>query len=171
MTNANKTVATATTALQNLSTFILSGLAIGVAAATAAAAAGVLPWIDLPIAIGGDVVTEAGMYAQIGVAVLLLALLGFLPANSRMRRLEVTNRNFQVSMTDVAQAYDYVHRADREGVFELSREFDAMRERIDWMRNHPELAGMEHDVLQLAAQMSVESRELAQIYADEKVER
>ncbi|MEM7491313.1 MAG: DNA repair protein [Pseudomonadota bacterium] len=171
MTDITRTAAAATSALQTVSTFALGALALGVAGATAAAAAGLLPWLDLPVAIGGEVVAEAGMWAQIGVAILLLALLGFLPANSRVRRLEVTNRNFQISMTDVAQAYDYVHRADREGVFQTSREFDAMRDRIDWMRDHPDLAGMEHDVLQLAAQMSVESHQLAEIYSDEKVER
>jgi chromosome segregation ATPase len=74
-------------------------------------------------------------------------------------------------MADVARAYQYVHAADREGTFQLSREFDAMRDRMEWMRNHPDLAEIEHDVLQVAAQMSVESHELADTYSEEKVAR
>jgi hypothetical protein len=123
------------------------------------------------MAFGGVPVEGAGMWVQIGGTALLLVLAGFLPANARVRRLELTNRDFRVGMEDVARAYAYVHRADRDGVFQTSREFDSMRERIEWMRNHPDLAELEHDVLVLAAQMSVESRELAEIYSTEKVER
>jgi chromosome segregation ATPase len=129
------------------------------------------PWLELPLAIGGEPVEGAGMWVQLGVTALLLVLAGFLPTNARIRHLEVTNRDFQLSMNDVARAYDHVHAADREGAFQLSREFDAMRERLDWMRQHPELAELEHDILQVAAQMSVESRDLAEIYSTEKVER
>ncbi|MEM9795832.1 MAG: DNA repair protein [Pseudomonadota bacterium] len=138
---------------------------------TAAAAFGLLPWLELPLSINGTLLSNGGMLVQLTLSVLLLVLVGFLPANGRMRRLEVTNRDFHLSMADVAEAYDYVHRADREGTFQLSREFDAMRDRINWMRNHPDLAGMEHDVLEVAAQMSVESRDLAAIYSDDKVDR
>lgn len=171
MTDTARTVAIATSLLQQLCTLLLVLLTLAVTAATGAALLGMVPWLDLPVAIGGEVVDGAGMFAQIGVTALLLVLMGFLPANARVRRLEVTNRDFHISMEDVARAYDYVHRADREGTFQLSREFDAMRDRIDWMRNHPDLAELEHDVLQVAAQMSVESRELATVYADDKVER
>ncbi|MEM8823407.1 MAG: DNA repair protein [Pseudomonadota bacterium] len=161
----------ATVVLQKLCTLLLAVLALGLAIDSAAAALGFVPWLELPVSIGGQTVQDAGMWAQLGVTALLLTLLGFLPSNARVRKLEVTNRNFQISMDDVARAYEYVHRADREGVFQTSREFDAMRERIEWMRKHPDLVSMEHDVLQLAAQMSVESRDLAEIYADEKVAR
>jgi hypothetical protein len=171
MTQSLRPVAVATTLLQQLCTVVLTLLAIALVAATGAAAFGLLPWIELPLALGGAPVVDGGMWLQIGVTALILALVGFLPANARVRRLELTNRDFQLSMADVAEAYAYVHRADREGAFQLSREFDAMRERIEWMRAHPDLAEMEHDVLQVAAQMSVESRELADIYADDKVER
>ncbi|MGB3407455.1 MAG: DNA repair protein [Jannaschia sp.] len=156
---------------QQICGFVLLVATIGLVGVTIAAGLGVVPWLELPLSFDGREVLNAGMVAQIGLTVLLLALTGFLPANARVRRLEVTNRDFHLSMADVAQAYDYVHRADREGTFQLSREFDTMRDRIEWMRDHPDLDGLEHDVLQVAAQMSLESRNLAQIYSDEKVAR
>ena len=160
-----------TSLVQQICTLILILATLGMVALSGAAAFGLVPWLVLPMSVGGEQVLNAGMFAQIGVTILLLVLVGFLPSNARVRRLEVTNRDFHLSMADVAQAYDYVHRADREGTFQLSREFDAMRERIEWMRQHPELGTLEHDVLQVAAQMSVESQALARIYTDEKVER
>ena len=171
MNDTTRNVAVATTILQQVCTFLLVLSAIALTAATVAAAFGLVPWLDLPVAVGGEAVTGAGMWAQIALTTLVLILVGFLPSNARVRRLEVTNRDFHLSMADVAKAYDYVHAADRDGKFQLSREFDAMRDRIEWMRNHPELAGLEHDILQVAAQMSVESRELAEVYSDEKVDR
>ncbi|WGH78389.1 DNA repair protein [Jannaschia ovalis] len=164
-------VAVATNVLQQLCTLLLVVATLGLAAATGAAFGGLLPWIELPIAIGGERIVNGGMIVQIGLTGLLLVLMGFLPSNARVRRFELTNRDFHLSMEDVAHAYEYVHRADREGTFQLSREFDAMRERLEWMRANPDLAELEHDVLQVAAQMSVESHELAEIYSDEKVER
>jgi hypothetical protein len=171
MNNISPPVAVATSFLQQVSTFLLVLIALSLTGLTVASLMGLLPWLDLPLAIGDTDVAQAGMIAQIGLTVLVLLLVGFLPANSRVRRLEVTNRDFHLSMDDVTQAYAMVHAADREGTFQLSREFDAMRDRIEWMRAHPDLAGMEHDVLEVAAQMSVESRELAEVYSDEKVDR
>ncbi|CTQ50880.1 hypothetical protein [Jannaschia donghaensis] len=171
MNTLSQPVAIATSLLQQVCTFVLVLAALGLTGATAAALFGVLPWLELPVFIGGEQVVNAGMIAQIGVTVLALLLVGFLPANARVRRLELTNRDFHLSMDDVTQAYALVHAADRDGTFQLSREFDAMRDRIEWMRAHPDLAGLEHDVLQVAAQMSVESRDIAEVYTTEKVER
>jgi hypothetical protein len=171
MTDVSKPVAIATSLLQQVCTFVLVFAALCLTGATIASLLGVLPWLDLPVSVGGTDVLQAGMIAQIALTVLMLLLVGFLPANSRVRRLELTSRDFHLSMNDVAQAYALVHSADRDGTFQLSREFDTMRDRIDWMRNHPDLAGMEHDVLQVAAQMSVESRDIAQVYTAEKVDR
>ncbi|CUH25101.1 hypothetical protein JSE7799_00683 [Jannaschia seosinensis] len=171
MSDTNRHVAVATSLLQQVCTFILLIAALGLTALTAGAFAGLVPWPELTVAVDGTPYAEAGMIGQIGLTILLLILVGFLPANSRVRRLELTNRDFHLSMDDVTRAYAHVHAADREGAFQLSREFDAMRERIDWMRDHPDLAELEHDVLLVAAQMSVESRELADIYSSEKVER
>lgn len=171
MKSTARTISVVTSFVQQICTLVLVFAAIGLAVLTTLSATGTLPWLSLSVKLGGQDVLNAGMIAQIGFTVLLLVLVGFLPANARVRRLELTNRDFHMSMADVAQAYEYVHRADREGNFQLSREFDAMRDRIEWMRQHPELGALEHDVLQVAAQMSVESTELARIYSDEKVDR
>ncbi|WP_281825615.1 DNA repair protein [Jannaschia rubra] len=171
MNDMSRSVAMATTIIQQISGLVLLFVAVALLVATGGAALGLLPWIDLPVSIGGAEVAQAGMIAQIGLTLLVLLLLGFLPANARVRRLELTSRRFHLSMDDVTRAYAAVHAADRDGVFGLSREFDAMRERIEWMRNHPDLATLEPDVMEVAAQMSVESRDLAQVYSTEKLDR
>jgi hypothetical protein len=171
MDNSERQLHVVTSFVQQICTFLLIAATIGAVTTTVMALLGLLPWLDLQVGFGGTVVENAGMLAQIGLTALLVLLVGFLPSNARVRRLEVTNRDFHISMADVAQAYEYVHRADREGVFQLSREFDTMRERIAWMRQHPDLAEMEYDVLQAAAQMSIESHALAETYSNEKVER
>jgi hypothetical protein len=71
----------------------------------------------------------------------------------------------------VARAYRMAHAADRAGVFALSAEFDSMRARMDHLRKHPDLAHLEPEILQMAAQMSFETRELARAYSDDKVNR
>jgi chromosome segregation ATPase len=71
----------------------------------------------------------------------------------------------------VANAYHAAHVADRKGVFTLSSEFDAVRERIDYLREHPDLKLLEADILTLAAQMSKQSHRLAEIYNDARVSR
>jgi len=53
----------------------------------------------------------------------------------------------------------------------MSSEFDAVRERLAYLRDHPDLDSLEPQVLELAAQMSHQSRELSDIYNDEKVTR
>ena len=79
--------------------------------------------------------------------------------------------HFRVTMSDVAQAYQAAHAADREGVFELTSEFDSVRERIEYLRRHPDLGSLQPELLEMAAQMSHESRDLAEIYSTERVER
>jgi hypothetical protein len=74
-------------------------------------------------------------------------------------------------MWDVAQAYQTAHAADRDGCFTLKREFDSVRERLEHLRHHPDLGKLEPEILEMAAQMSHESRELAEIYSTERVER
>jgi chromosome segregation ATPase len=95
----------------------------------------------------------------------------FLPSNTRILRLERSHRDFRLSMADVTEAYRLAHSADRAGVFALSGEFDAMRERLHHLRRHPDLAALEPDLLEVAAQMSLASRDLARTYAEEKVTR
>jgi hypothetical protein len=91
--------------------------------------------------------------------------------NDRVMRLENSHRTFRVTMWDVAQAYQAAHAADRDGCFTLRSEFDSVRERIEHLRRHPDLGKLEPEILEMAAQMSHESRDLAEIYSTERVER
>lgn len=134
---------------------------------TLAAALGLAPWIALE----GGLTGAAAMQVQIAVTVLLVALCFFVPSHVRVMRLEESHRNFAMTMDDVARAYATVHEADRHGVFSLPREFDAVRERIGYLRHHPDLGSLEPGILDLAAQMSHESHELAETYAMDRVQR
>ena len=146
-------------------------VALGLVAASLAAALGALPWPDIALGYGGHPIADAGMWVQLVVTGLAVALTFYLPANSRMARLERSHRSFTVGMQDVAQAYATAHTADRAGAFALSGEFDAMRTRLEHLRHHPDLAHLEPELLQLAAQMSHETRDLARTYSDDKVNR
>lgn len=158
-------------AMQVVSHMAIIGGTVALTAATIAAAFGLLPWPELSLRWGGQYIPEAGMYAQIGLTALLLMICFFLPANTRMSRLERSHRSFQISMEDVRRAYEVVHKADRRSVFALSSEFDEMRKRMEYLRKHPDLSHMEPELLEIAAQMSRESRDLARIYSDERVNR
>jgi hypothetical protein len=146
-------------------------VALAMLVATLAAALGQIPWPELSLRWGGAYVPEAGKYAQIGVTILLALLCVFLPANARMGRLERSHRSFQISLEDVRRAYEIAHAADRRQLFGLSSEFDQMRARMEHLRKHPDLAELEPELLQLAAQMSFESRDLARIYSEDRVAR
>lgn len=145
--------------------------ACGLSGTTVLAAAGIVPWVEVPVTWRGEAVPYAGKLFQIGLTVLFLTLCVYLPSARRVLGLEVTHRDFAVGMDDVARAYWAAHAADREGVFRLRREFDAVRERYRFLRQHPDLQALEPEVLELAAQMSVEARDLATVYSDEKVTR
>ncbi|MDP5216593.1 DNA repair protein [Ruegeria sp. 2205SS24-7] len=138
---------------------------------TLLSAMGVLPWLSLSAGVGDTMSPLAGPIAQIALTCLILMLAFYLPANARIMALERSHRNFAINMNDVANAYHAAHSADREGYFNLSSEFDAVKERLAFMREHPDLEDLEPDVLELAAQMSQISRELARIYSDDKVAR
>jgi uncharacterized membrane protein YgaE (UPF0421/DUF939 family) len=56
-------------------------------------------------------------------------------------------------------------------VFSLSSEFDAVRERLAYLRDHPDMGMLESDILTLAAQMGQQARHLADVYSDQKVAR
>ena len=144
--------------------------ALGLVAASVASALGILPWPELALGYGQPV-RNAGMWLQLAATVFAVALTVYLPANARMARLERSHRSFAIGMDDVAQAYRIAHAGDRAGTFALSGEFDAMRTRLEHLRSHPDLAHLEPELLQLAAQMSLESRDLARAYSDDKVSR
>jgi membrane protein implicated in regulation of membrane protease activity len=156
---------------QTAAQFIFLVCAFALIAATVAAAFGQLPWLTISASFGGVAIPQAGMWAQIAVTVLVVLLCFYLPANWRMARLERSHRSFAMGMEDVARAYRLAHAADRAGVFALSGEFENMRARMDHLRKHPDLAHLEPEILQMAAQMSFETRELARAYSDDKVGR
>ncbi len=149
--------------------FVLGAVAL--CCATLMAAFGQWGWIGLDISYQGEPVENAGMYTQIGLTVLAVGLCFFLPSNSRIMRLETSHRSFSIGMNDVARAYAAVHAADRERTFRLSSEFDAVRERLAYLRDHPDLSTLEPALLEVAAQMSHISRELAEVYSDDKIMR
>ena len=152
-----------------LAVFVLAALAL--LAATFMAAIGQWSWISLSLQYQGAPVENAGMFAQIGLTVLALGLCFYLPSNRRIMQLETSHRQFSIGMQDVARAYGAVHAADRQQVFQMSSEFDAVRERLAYLRDHPDLGTLEPALLEVAAQMSHISTELAQVYSDDKIER
>lgn len=145
--------------------------AVAALSLTACSAAGVLPWLSLPVSFGNAAFLQAGIGIQIAVTALLLILCGILPGLAQVMALETSHRSFHTSMNDVLRAYHAAHAADRSGHFSISAEFDEVRDRLEFLRHHPELGELEPDVLELAAQMSQVSRDLAQTYSDEKVTR
>ena len=150
-------------------TFVLAALVLG--GLTLMAALGLAPWLTLEVSIGGVPYPDAGKIAQISVTGLAVLLCFYLPSNARVMRLESSHRRFEIGMQDVARAYAAAHAADRQGVFGLQSEFDAVRERLSYLREHPDLERLEPALLDVAAQMSHISRELADVYSDERVAR
>ncbi|MDA3888930.1 MAG: DNA repair protein [Allgaiera sp.] len=157
--------------LQSLALAALVALTLTLLGATVLAALDLLPWLHVEARFGATPFPQAGMWLQIAATVFLLGLCFFLPANGRMMRLERSHRDFRIGLDDVARAYNAAHAADRAGTFSLSAEFEAMRERMEHLRRHPDLGHLEPELLQLAAEMSHLSRDLARVYSDEKVDR
>ena len=156
---------------QWVSAGILFAVTIAAFVATIAGFLGFMPLLTLPLQFGDVVYPQAGAALQIGFVVLLVAICSTLPSGFRVRRLETSHRDFSICMSDVAEAYQFCHAADREGVFNLATEYDAVKERIMFLRSHPDLRELEPEILEAAAEMSYASRELAEIYSDENVSR
>ena len=157
--------------MQRVACLLFICLGVGLAGYTALAAMGVVPWLAMPLQFGETLVADGGTWLQVGVTLLAFGLIFFLPTNARVMALETSHRKFHMNMRDVARAYSASHKADREGVFTLPSEFDSVRERIAWLRDHPDLGDLEPSVLEVAAQMSHVSRDLAQTYSDRNVAR
>jgi hypothetical protein len=158
--------------VQRLTLALLVSLAIGGSLWSLSAAIGLTPWLQLQVYLGGrGNPSDAGIAIQVILTALAVGLCFFIPSNNRVMRLENSHRHFRVTMWDVAQAYQIAHAADRDGVFKLKSEFDSVRERIESLRRHPDLGGLEPEILEMAAQMSHESRDLAEIYSTERVDR
>lgn len=171
MSNYSKFLSPVASIFQQISLIFMALVALILVATSCASALGYLPWLSLSAQFGEQEIAHAGMYLQLFFTALSVILLFYLPSHGRMMRLENSHRKFHLSMQDVARAYRLAHEADREGLFKTGAEFDEVRERIAHLRNHPDLAGLEPDILEVAAQMSFESRELAEIYSNERVER
>lgn len=154
-----------------LASALLTGAALAAVASCILSAAGVIPWLTMPLTFGDTVFPEAGIAVQCGIAAFLVVLSSFLPAAHRVNALERSHRDFAITMSDVAEAYRVCHAADRAGTFTLSEQFDQVKERIAFLRQHPDLGHLEPDVIEAAAQMSQTSEELARLYSDEKVSR
>ncbi|WP_224823444.1 DNA repair protein [Cognatishimia sp. MH4019] len=157
--------------MQRISLFLMLTLAFAVIGLTILAAFSILPWLELSLTFGGVTYPWAGMAIQIAFALFALSLCFYLPANGRIMALEKSHREFSLRMDDVARAYHKAHSADRKGLFTLGSEFDSVKERIMHLKNHPDLEELEPEILEIAAQMSHESQELASLYSDEKVDR
>lgn len=157
--------------LQRVMFLSLALLGLGALGYTLACAFGYAPWLEMTATFGGVGYPQAGQIVQIGGTSLLIGLCAFLPANARIMALETSHRRFHIGMEDVARAYRAAHAADREGAFRLKSEFDSVRERMAYLRDHPDLAELEPSVLEIASQMSHISRDLASTYSDSSLER
>lgn len=154
-----------------LTFLLICGAALLAVGTTLLSAFGVLPWLSMQAGFGTGPTQEAGMFIQIGLTAFVLMLSFYLPANARMMALENAHRKFALNMHDISAAYQHAHAADREGLFMMSSEFDAVKERMAFLRQHPNLQSLEPEILELAAQMSQISHELAETYGDAKVSR
>jgi len=145
--------------------------ALGLVGYAVACAFGAMPWLSMPLQFGEYTFADAGMWVQLGLTGLAAALCFFLPSNARIMSLETSHRAFHVTMQDVTRAYATAHAADRAGLFRMKSEFDSVRERMAFLRDHPDLTELEPSVLEIASQMSHISRELAGVYSDARVAR
>jgi len=150
---------------------LIVAMTFGLVLASVFAGLGWMPWPTLYLSFGVVTVADAGMWMQLGLTLLFVTFCFYLPANGRMTRLERSHRSFAMGVEDVSRAYRMAHAADRAGVFSLSSEFDSVRARMEALRKHPDFGHLEPELLQLAAQMSHETRELAKSYSDVKVSR
>lgn len=157
--------------MQRFALFLFAGLAICLTVASVLSALGIWPWIEVAVTWNGTNISMAGMYVQLGLTVFAITLCFFLPSNARILQLETSHRQFSVGVDDITRAYHAAHHADRASTFGLSDAFESTRDRLAYLREHPDLGMLEPELLELAAKMSHISRDLAQAYADDKVER
>ena len=150
---------------------LIGGAAVSGTLTCILAFAGVLPWLHMNVTIGGAEVAWFGQAVQIGVTVFLLLLTTFLPSAGRVLALENSHRRFNIDMDDVTRAYRAAHAADRSGAFKMQREFDAVRERFLHLKDDPDLGQIDAELLTIAAQMSEQSRGLAENFAEDRVAR
>lgn len=158
-------------AAQVISMITVALLALVSLSIVGAMAAGFLPWPELFVSFGDGVVLNVAPALILIPAIFAVLLLAYMPANWRVMALENSHRSFQMGMEDVANAYWAVHEADRSGIFQIRSEYDSVKERILFLRDHTDLAHLEPEILELAAEMSHTSRDLAVRYSDEAIDR
>lgn len=156
---------------QQLSLILVVACAFTAFCLTALASFGAIPWLEIPVSIDGSPVEQAGTIAQVGVTILLISMCFLVPTINRVMNLEYAHHAFSLRMEDVARAYVIAHADDRKGLFHCQSEFDSVKERINRLNAHPDLSDLEPDILEVAAQMSRVSQELAKTYSDERVDR
>ncbi|SES16311.1 hypothetical protein SAMN04490244_106226 [Tranquillimonas rosea] len=130
-----------------------------------------MPWLNLPLTFGDTTFPQAGIVVQTGIAAFLVLMTTFVAPSHRVSALERSHRDFAITMSDVAEAYRVCHAADRADAFTMSEQFDQVKERIQFLRRHPDLGNLEPEVMEAAAEMSTVSHELAETYSDENVTR
>lgn len=150
---------------------LLGSLITAMVALTFLSMLGVLPWLEIEARLGSAVIPSFGPAVQVIFTLFCVALLCFLPASARVLKLERSHRTFALTLEDLERAYRAAHAADRAGAFTLSQEFNAVQERLAFLRRHPSLANLEPEILDSAAQMSYLSRDLAEVYSDDAVHR
>lgn len=155
--------------LAAMALFTITGLTLLIA--TVLAFAGAVPWLEIPIFFNGYSVDWAGQAFQIGLTVLMLLLAVYVPSNRQVMMLEASHRDFAIGMDDITHAYQAAHLADRREAFSMQREFDAVRERYEYLKSHPDLPEIDGELLTIAAQMSQQSRDLARTFSQERVAR
>jgi len=151
---------------------VLIGLMAGISVTySAACALGQAPWLTMPLSFGTLTMPDAGVWVELTVTALIVAIAFFLPTNARVLALEDSHRKFHIGMRDITRAYRTAHAEDRKGAFNMKSEFDSVRARMAFLRDHPDLADLEPSILEVASQMSHISRELATVYSDASMAR
>lgn len=150
---------------------LLGALVIGMVVVTLMSVVGVLPWLQIDARLGTVDIPAFGPALQVLFTLFCLALLAVLPSSARVLKLEQTRRDFTLTLDDLENAYRAAHQEDRAGAFTLSEEFNAVRERLNYLKRHPDLANLEPEILEIAAQMSFLARDLATVYSDDAVTR
>lgn len=161
----------ATVVFQQLAIALLALCAIAAMTSTLLAFFGIVAWVDIPLSFQDEPLEHAGMMVQLALTLFLVSMCFLIPTNQRVMKLEHAHHAFSIRMEDVTRAYTVAHAADRAGLFHCHSEFDAIRERITYLHAHPDLGSLEPDILELAAQMSRVSQDLAHAYSDERVDR
>ena len=134
------------------------------------AALGMLEWVKIPIIYGGTEY-DIGAHVSIALALVFIALCAIVPSSARVLKLEVSHRDFRITMDDVKESFKQVFEEDRRGIFTLPGEFDGVRERMDTLLADPTLGDHDRNILVLAAQMGQASKELAEAFSEENVQR